>query len=427
MGVSVNKELKVAFLGMSHLGIVSAISLATKHFQCFGVDINSSLIDDLNLGKWPIREPSLDETYQSAKDNLTFTSDIKQLSKCQIVYISQDVPTDESGNSDLREVEKLIQLASQMAPITTRIIILCQVPPGFTRKMKKYHSNISYQVETLIFGEAFSRALRPERIIIGLDNPNVPLESNLNEILTTFSCPIISVDFETAEFTKLSINAYLAASVATTNSLSGLATFIGADWSSIKKSLMLDKRIGKYAYLSPGLGISGGNIERDLRTLDNLALVQDKNQVSLFRTYLENSQLNKEWLNSIIDKEILSQNPNAKIGILGIAYKENTNSTKNSLALSIITRYSNNVVGAYDPAAVFPEVFSQIKVFSTSQECIKASEVIIVVTPWPEFAKIDLDQILNIDMKKLIVIDPFKIFGNLAKFNETKIGKLFVK
>ena len=95
--------------------------------------------------------------------------------------------------------------------------------------------------------------------------------------------------------------------------------------------------------------------------------------------------------------------------------------------MSIITRYSNNVVGAYDPAAVFPEVFSQIKVFSTSQECIKASEVIIVVTPWPEFAKIDLDQILNIDMKKLIVIDPFKIFGNLAKFNETKIGKLFVK
>lgn len=422
-----NTKLKVAFLGMSHLGIVSAISLATRNFECFGVDTNSSVIDDLNLRKWPIREPNLDETFETAKDNLTFTSDINKLSNCEIIYISKDVPTDDSGNSDLREVEKLIELASQIAAITTQIIILCQVPPGFTREMKKYHSNISYQVETLIFGEAFSRALQPERIIIGLDNPNMPLKSNYNSILTSFSCPIISVDFETAEFIKLSINAYLAASVATTNSLNGLATFIGADWTSIKQSLMLDKRIGKYAYLSPGLGISGGNIERDLRTLDNLALVQNKNQVSLFRTYLENSQLNKEWLNSIIDREVLSQNPNAKIGILGIAYKENTNSTKNSLALTIVAKYSKNIIGAYDPAAVFPEDLSYIKVFSTSQECIKASDVIIIVTPWSEFSKIDLDQIPNKDLNKLIVIDPFRIFSSSVKSNETKIRKLLVK
>lgn len=412
---------------MSHLGIVSAISLATRNFQCFGVDANSSLIDDLNLRKWPIREPNLKETFETAKDNLTFTSDLNKLSNCEIIYISQDVPTDDSGNSDLREVEKLIKLASQIASITARIIILCQVPPGFTRKMKKYHSNISYQVETLIFGEAFSRALHPERIIIGLENSNMPLESNYNSILTSFSCPIISVDFETAEFTKLSINAYLAASVATTNSLNGLATSIGADWTSIKQSLMLDKRIGRYAYLSPGLGISGGNIERDLRTLDNLALVQDKNQVSLFRTYLENSQLNKEWLNSIIDREVLSQNPNAKIGILGIAYKENTNSTKNSLALTIVAKYSKNIIGAYDPAAVFPEELSYIKVFNTSQECIEASDVIIIVTPWPEFSKIDLDQIPNKDLNTLIVIDPFRIFSSSVKSNKTKIRKLLVK
>lgn len=422
-----NTELNVAFLGMSHLGIVSAISLATKNIKCFGVDINSSLIDDLNSRNWPIREPNLNKTFEIAKDNLTFTSDINELSNCEIIYISQDVPTDDSGNSDLKEVEKLIKLASKMASSATQIIILCQVPPGFTREMKKYHSNISYQVETLIFGEAFSRALQPERIIIGVDKPNMPLGSNYNSILMSFSCPIISVDFETAEFTKLSINAYLAASIATTNSLSGLATTIGADWTLIKESLMLDKRIGKYAYLSPGLGISGGNIERDLRTLDNLALVQDKNQVSLFRTYLENSQLNKEWLNLIIDREVLNQNPNAKIGILGIAYKENTNSTKNSLALTIVAKYSKNIIGAYDPAAVFPEALSDVKVFSTPQECIEASDVIIIVTPWPEFSRIDLDQIPSKDLSTLIVIDPFRIFSSAVKSNKTKIRKLLVK
>jgi UDPglucose 6-dehydrogenase len=423
----VSKKFKVAFLGMSHLGIVSAISLAAKNFQCIGVDMNSSIIDDLNLGKWPIQEPRLDETYRTAKENLSFTFDLKDLSACEIIYISQDVPTDNSGNSELSGIEKLIKLASQIIPETTRMIILCQVPPGFTRDMKKYHLNISCQVETLIFGQAFSRALQPERIIIGLDNPNAPLESNYNSILESFSCPIITVDFETAEFTKLSINAYLAASVSTTNSLNGIATFIGADWSSIKQSLMLDKRIGKYAYLSPGLGISGGNIERDLRTLDNLALIQDKDSTSLFRTYLDNSQRNKEWLNSMIDEGILSQNPNAKIGILGIAYKENTNSTKNSLALAIAARYSKNIAGAYDPVAIFPEEFSHVRVFSTSQECIEASDAVIITTPWSEFAKIDWDKFANKNPNSLVVIDPFRMISVSSKFSETKTRKLIVK
>ena len=412
---------------MSHLGIVSAISLASKNFQCVGVDMNSSLIDNLNLGRWPIQEPRLDKTYKIAKENLSFTFDLNDLSDCEIIYISQDVPTDNSGNSDLSGIEKLIKLASQIIPRTTRIIILCQVPPGFTREMKKYHLNISYQVETLIFGQAFGRALQPERIIIGLDNPNIPLESNYNSILESFLCPIIFVDFETAELTKLSINAYLAASVSTTNSLNGIATFIGADWSSIKQSLMLDKRIGEYAYLSPGLGISGGNIERDLQTLDNLSLVQDKDRISLFRTYLDNSQRNKEWLNSIIDKEILNQNPNAKIGILGIAYKENTNSTKNSLALAIAARYSKNLAGAYDPVAIFPEEFSHIRVFSTPQECIEASDAVIIITPWPEFSKIDWNKFPNKNLNSLIVIDPFKMISDSATFDDTKIRKLLVK
>jgi UDPglucose 6-dehydrogenase len=190
---------------------------------------------------------------------------------------------------------------------------------------------------------------------------------------------------------------------------------------------MLDKRIGEYAYLSPGLGISGGNIERDLRTLDNLALIQEKDRTSLFRTYLDNSQRNKEWLNSMIDEGILSQNPNAKIGILGIAYKENTNSTKNSLALAIAARYSKNIAGAYDPVAIFPEEFSHVRVFGTSQECIEASDAVIIITPWSEFAKIDWDKFANKNPNSLIIIDPFRMISVSSKFNETKIRNLIVK
>lgn len=264
------RDLKVAYFGLSHLGIVSSISLASKHVLCIGVDLDSKLVGKLARQEWPIQEPGIDEAFNEAKGFITFSSDPKLLRGCDIIYISKDVPTDDFGRSNLGEVKILIELAAQNISKETQIVILCQVPPGFTRRMKKYHSNISYQVETLVFGQAFSRAITPERIIVGVDHPDMPLDVNLEYILTQFSCPILLMDYESAEFTKISINAFLAASITTTNSLNEIAKSIGAKWDSIKQALQLDRRIGEYAYLKPGLGISGGNIERDLQTLDEL-------------------------------------------------------------------------------------------------------------------------------------------------------------
>jgi UDPglucose 6-dehydrogenase len=403
-----NSDLKIAYFGLSHLGIVSAISLASKQVRCVGVDLDSQLVGKLARREWPIEEPGIEEVYNEAKSYVTFSSDPASLRECDIIYISQDVPTDDFGKSDLSGVEALINLAAQNISRDARIVILCQVPPGFTRRMKENHSNISYQVETLIFGQAFSRAITPERIIVGVENPDIPLDTNFAHILGRFSCPILLMDFESAEFTKISINAFLAAAITTTNSLNEVAKSIGANWGSVKNALQLDRRIGPYAYLKPGLGISGGNIERDLQTLDELE-TNPPGKIGLFRTFLSNSHQQKKWIIEAISKHIIDSNPKTVIGILGVAYKENTHSTKNAVSLEVLNKFAANIVGAYDPLAVLPQNFSAVKLFDSAHDCIMASNAIVVMTPWEEFSRLDFSCIPKEKVETFTVIDPYGI------------------
>lgn len=404
-----NTKVKVGYLGMSHLGIVSSITLASKNVETLGVDLNTSLIRKLNKGYWPIQEPNLDKNYKRSKNYIRFDSDIKKLKECSIVYISQDVATDDSGQSELIGIENLIHLASKNIPEKTRIVILCQVPPGFTRKMKKYHKNISYQVETLVFGEAIDRAQNPERIILGLEDNEIPIDSDYRSILEKFNCPIICLNFESAEFTKIAINAYLAASIITTNSLNNLANFVGGEWDSIKKSLQLDKRIGEFAYLKPGLGISGGNIERDLKTLDAISREILPKEENLFHTFLKLSNMQKTWIVDAVYDHLISNKSIVKIGILGIAYKENTASTKNSPALLVASKFKSFIVGYYDPMATFPDDYKEINIFKSPVECIKESDLVVIATPWPEFASLDFTQILKNKSSDFTFIDPYGV------------------
>lgn len=411
-----SNTLKVAFFGLSHLGIVSAISLASKRINVVGIELDTELVNSLKRQEWSIKEPGLDETYDAAKHFISFSSDLNSLRTCDIVYISKDVPTDNLGNSDLSGVEHLVVLAAQNISKESRIVILCQVPPGFTRRMKKYHSKISYQVETLVFGQAVTRAVTPERIIVGIDETEISLDANLANILDKFSCPILVMNYESAEFTKISINAFLAASITTTNSLNEIANSIGANWSSVKQAIQLDRRIGQYAYLKPGLGIAGGNIERDLQTLDEISSSLSA-ETSLFRTFLSNSQHQKKWILETISHLINHSNPKVGIGILGLAYKENTHSTKNAISLTVISNFFQNIVGVYDPLASLPDEFSAIKVFHSALECIIASDIIVVMTPWEEFSHLDFSLIPKEKVNSLKIIDPYGVI------DKTKIPK----
>ena len=254
------KKSIIGFAGLTHLGLNSLVASAEKGFSVVGFHEEDSLVENLRNGIININEPQLLDYYQKNKKKINFSSDPNSLKQCDIIYISTDVPTDNFGLSDLTLVNKLINIVISNMNSSAILVILCQVPPGFTRLIKWPSHQIFYQVETLIFGRAFDRALNPERFIIGSFDKTKKLPESYITYLESFSCPILKMSYESAELAKISINMFLVSSVTTSNILAELCEKIGADWFEIIPALKLDKRIGPFAYLNPGLGIAGGNL-----------------------------------------------------------------------------------------------------------------------------------------------------------------------
>ena len=285
---------------------------------------------------------------------------------------------------------------------------MSQVQPGFTRLINFDHRRLYYQVETLIFGNALERALKPERIIIGCDSSESKINKFLLNYLNNYNCPIIKMKYESAELTKISINLLLASSITTTNMLAQTCEKISADWYEIIPALQLDQRIGKKAYIKPGLGISGGNVERDVYSIQRI-LKKNKQPLSIVKSFQRNSQYMKSWVYRILKKEkILSKKNKFNIGILGLAYKENTNSVKNSPTLHLLKKLRNIKIRIYDPKAKLEKKIKNCTEDKNVNFLIKNSNVIILMTPWPEFNKID--KILKTKKnRKVILIDPHRI------------------
>src|ERR1019366_9349800 len=180
------------------------------------------------------------------------------------VYLAPDIATDDEGRSDDGLLRDLIDLVLPVLRKDAVLVVLSQVEPGFTRSMSVPEPGLRYyQVETLVFGRAVERATKPERYIVGCADPSQPLHPQLKMVLDAFNCPILPMRYESAELAKVSINCCLVASVSVANTLAELCESIGADWSEIAPALKLDRRIGAYSYLAPGLGLAGGNLERD--------------------------------------------------------------------------------------------------------------------------------------------------------------------
>ena len=322
------KNLSIGFVGLTHLGLNYLAASSEKNFKVVGLDLNQNRINKLKKFDIEYNEPNLQKIISKNRKTILFTSNLNNLKNCNIIFISQDVDTDEKGKGNFDNLKKLIKKVSKFLNKKSIMIILSQVQPGFTRMINFDNSRLYYQVETLILGNAIERALKPERIIIGCKNS----ESKINKLflyyLSKFDCPIIKMKYESAELTKISINILLASSITTTNMLARVCEEVSADWYEIMPALKLDERIGEKAYIKPGLGISGGNIERDISTIQKI-LIKNKCSTSIIKNFRKNSLYMKSWVYRILkEQRILINNNNFTIGILGLAYKANTNSVK---------------------------------------------------------------------------------------------------
>ena len=154
--------------------------------------------------------------------------------------------------------------------------------------------------------------------------------------------------YESAELAKISINMFLVASVTTTNTLAEICETIDADWEEIAPALRLDRRIGQYAYLSPGLGLSGGNLERDLNTIIKLGQ-SHATDTGVVDAWLNNSQYRRDWVLRCVRNNVLKHLETPVICILGLAYKPDTHSVKNSPSIALINQLKIHEVNAHDP------------------------------------------------------------------------------
>lgn len=403
-------NLKIGFIGMSHLGLNSAAAAAEMKFNVFCYDNNINLIKNLDNGICNVKEPNLESILKKKKNKINFTSNIKNILACDIIYISGDIPTNDKGVSQLQEIRLILNTLSKLITNNTILIILSQIPPGFTRSIKnlfKKQVKIYYQVETLIFGSAIQRAMFPERIIIGSEFPKEPIDKKFNHFLNAFNCPIINMKYESAEFAKISINCFLVSSVSTANTLSEICEHIGADWNEIIPALKLDKRIGQYAYLKPGLGISGGNLERDLATVVKLSKIK-KSNIKVINGFLNNSDYKKNWVINKFYEIFEDKTFSPVIAVWGLAYKENTNSIKNSPAIHTINHLKKYQIICYDPKVKIKFEEKNITVVNDPLAAINKADVLLILTPWEDFKIINVQKIIKL-MKGNTIIDPLGV------------------
>lgn len=406
----------IGFAGLSHLGIVSSVAAAANGYEVVAFDNDSVLCEKLKYGLPPIWEPQLSELLKDNRSRLRFSSHPDDLKECDLIYFSLDVPTDRDGHADLSSLNRMIEQIAAHVSMGTTLVVLSQVPPGFTRKLsgrlEQDYPNLEfmlfYQVETLIFGAAVERALHPERFIVGCSQPCDLLPTMYEDFLASFGCPVLPMRYESAELAKAAINMYLASSVCVTNTLAELCEVLGADWQEIIPTLRLDKRIGPHAYLVPGLGLSGGNLTRDMATISTLAneLGTDAGVVD---AWISNSRHRRDWVLRTIHNQAFSGNSDPAIAIWGLAYKAGTKSTKDSPALALLDSLRPFSVSVYDPQAVLdPESPANIVQCKTALESCKGADVLAIMTPWPEFSSIDLNQVRK-QMVGRVIIDPFGV------------------
>jgi len=407
--------MRVGFAGLTHLGILYGMATAARGMKVCGFDSNKKLVADLKKGKFSVNEPGLQELWQKFRGRVEWGSQPALLEKCDLVFFSLDVSTDQKDRSDTRPLEVLIRTTLKSIRPGTTVVLISQVDPGFSRRKfipfaEKCGLKAFYQVETLVFGRAVERAMHPERFIVGARDPKKALPPEFHRWHRAFGCPVLVMGLESAELSKIAINFYLVSSVCTTNTLAEASAMVGADWLQIAPALRLDARIGPKAYLSPGLGVGGGNLPRDLQTLRSIVKGKGAN-LSLIKGWIQASRHHRNWAVRTYRTALRRNNISslsANVAVWGVAYKEDTSSTKNSPAVHFLTSAPAKQKKTYDPVAILPRRIKGVKQVWSGLNACRGADVLVILAPWKQFRGMDPAKTLSV-MRKRIVIDPYQV------------------
>lgn len=392
----------IGVVGLWHLGCTIAACWAELGCTVRGVDLDHGVVGQLRQGQPPIYEPGLSEAVQLAvqRGTLSFSTTVDVLAGCQFVFVAYDTPVRDDDTSDLSTIEEMVSRMARHLDREAIVIVSAQLPAGTARRLrgelKKVDPSLElvYSPENLRLGEAMACYRLPGHIVIGSDSKEA--SSKVERLFAPMSAECLHMNLPSAEMAKHGINSFLAASITLANQWADLCSVIGADFRDMAEAMRHDPRIGKRAYLSAGIGFSGGTLGRDLRVLESLSDKQARGGAPIFG---EVWRYNNERFRVVRKRceEVIASVKDRTIALLGMTYKPGTSTLRRSLPLEVARDLGAHGarLRVFDPKADWKGVSipSDLTVCGSPYDAVSHADLLIFLTEWPEFLRLDFNQI----------------------------------
>jgi UDPglucose 6-dehydrogenase len=413
---------KIAVIGVGYVGLVTGTCLAELGNEVVCVDIDKARVDSLNKGIMPIYEKGLEELVkENAKQGrLSFTTDApRAIKQAEIVFIAVGTPPMPDGSVNLEYVKSAAETIGKNVDAYKVIINKSTVPIGtgdsVTKIIKEFYKgefDVVSNPEFLREGTAVYDFMNPDRIVVGTNSAKA--EKILTELYSNFETDnLIFTDVKTAEMIKYASNAFLATEISFINSIANLCEKMGADVEKVAIGMMLDKRIGTKAFLHAGVGYGGSCFPKDVKGLIQIAQ-ENSFRFGILEEVEETNNAQKQSLLTKIQKIVGNDLNGKNITVWGLAFKPHTDDVREAPALIVIRQLLDRgvKVKVFDPIA--QEQAKKVLDGNVTYEnnligSVKNSDCLVIVTEWPEFKTVDLNE-LKSAMKCPNIVDGRNIF-----------------
>ncbi len=416
--------MRIGVIGTGYVGLVSGTCFAEFGIEVVCVDKDAAKIERLKKGEIPIYEPGLEDLVakQVKAGRLSFTTDISQaVPDADAVFIAVGTPPRvQDGHADLTYVFQAVEEVAKHLTGYTVIVNKSTVPVGTARKVaetiRRVRPDADFDVcsnpEFLREGAAINDFMRPDRVVIGtISEQAADLMRNLYRPLYLNETPVVVTSPETAEIIKYAANAFLATKITFINEIANLCEATGANVQDVSRAMGLDGRIGgKFLHAGPGFG--GSCFPKDTLALAQIGQLYETPQTIVESVIKSNNDRQLAMAERVI--EVANGDVKGKrIGILGVAFKPNTDDMRDAPSLQIIPalQKAGAIITAYDPAAMehAKKMLPNVEWCDEPYAVAKDADMLVILTEWNEFRALQLDRIEE-SMKEPVLIDMRNIY-----------------
>jgi UDPglucose 6-dehydrogenase len=426
--------MRVTIFGSGYVGLVTGACLADAGNDVLCVDVDAKKIEGLKRGEIPIHEPGLDALIKTNSDaeRLRFTTSAAEgVAHGQLQLIAVGTPPDEDGSADLKYVlavartigehmtEYKVVVTKSTVPVGTADKVGSAVAESLTRRGAEVEFDVVSNPEFLKEGAAIEDFMRPDRVVVGADNPRVTeLMRALYEPFTRSREKVIVMDIKSAELTKYAANAMLATKISFMNELANLAERFGADIEKVRVGIGSDARIG-YHFIYPGLGYGGSCFPKDVQALGRSARGVGY-EAKLLDAVESVNHAQKRVLFDKIEKHYGGNLTGKTFAVWGLAFKPGTDDMREAPSRVLLEALwkAGAKVRAFDPAAAkeAKRIWGErddLVLTARAREALDGADALVIVTEWKEFRSPDFDHLKKV-LKAPVVFDGRNLYDPVA-------------